>query len=154
MRSFLKSFRLATEVMVESLALIGYPDPPVIHFWASWQVSFFFLVLFQSFFASLASSAYFSTVFENHRKSLIQHSEHSLHFEWTKINQKCQKRSILASFWKSETCGQTVLPDMSVLIGQKLVENAKIQMRHFWVIFKQCGSLLTEYSWNSEYWLS
>ena len=35
--------------------------------------------------------------------------------------------SILASFRKSEACGQTVLPDRSVLIGQKLVENAKIQ---------------------------
>ena len=33
----------------------------------------------------------------------------------------------LASFWKSETCGQTVLPDRSILIGQKLVENAKIE---------------------------
>ena len=32
----------------------------------------------------------------------------------------------LASFWKL-TCGQTVLPDRSVLIGQKSVENAKIQ---------------------------
>ena len=30
-------------------------------------------------------------------------------------------------FWKPETCGQTVLPDRSVLIGQKLVENAKIK---------------------------
>ena len=39
--------------------------------------------------------------------------------------------SILASFWKPEACGQTVLPDRSLLIGQKLVENAKIQMRHF-----------------------
>ena len=28
-------------------------------------------------------------------------------------------------------CGQTVSPDRSVLIGQKLAENAKIQMRHF-----------------------
>ena len=40
----------------------------------------------------------------------------------------------LASFWKIEACGQTVLPDRSVLIGQKLVENAKnskIQMQHF-----------------------
>ena len=40
----------------------------------------------------------------------------------------------LGSFWNPEGCGQTVLPDMSVLIGQKLVENAKIkkiQMRHF-----------------------
>ena len=35
--------------------------------------------------------------------------------------------SILASFWKPEACGQTVLPDWSVLIGQKLVENAKIK---------------------------
>ena len=37
-------------------------------------------------------------------------------------------------FWKPEACGQTVLPDRSVLIGQKLVVNAKIakiQMRHF-----------------------
>ena len=37
------------------------------------------------------------------------------------------KLSILASFWKPEACGQTVLPDRSVLIGQKLVGNAKIQ---------------------------
>ena len=34
---------------------------------------------------------------------------------------------ILVSFWKLEAWGQTVLPDRSVLIGQKLVENAKIQ---------------------------
>ena len=37
-------------------------------------------------------------------------------------------------FLKPEACGQTVLPDRSVLIGQKLMENAKIakiQMRHF-----------------------
>ena len=35
---------------------------------------------------------------------------------------------------KSETCIHTVLPDMSILVGQKLVKNAKIQklkMRHF-----------------------
>ena len=41
------------------------------------------------------------TVFENHRKSLIQHCERSelrLHFEWTKVSLKCQKWSILASF--------------------------------------------------------
>ena len=71
------------------------------------------------------------TVFENHRKSLIQHyyerSELRLHFERTKTNQKCQKRFILASFWKPEACGQTELPDRSALIGQKLAENAKIQ---------------------------
>ena len=34
------------------------------------------------------------TVFENHRKSLIQHCERSeirLHFEWTKVKKKCSK---------------------------------------------------------------
>ena len=30
-------------------------------------------------------------------------------------------------FLKSEPCGQTVLPDRSILIGQKLLENAKIE---------------------------
>ena len=71
---------------------------------------------------------------ENHRKSLIQHCERSelrSQFEWTKVNLECQKCSILASFRKPEACGQTVLPDRSLLIGQKLVENAKIKMRHF-----------------------
>ena len=33
----------------------------------------------------------------------------------------------MASFWKPEACGQTVLPDRSVLIGQSLVENAKME---------------------------
>ena len=32
----------------------------------------------------------------------------------------------LAIFLKNEACGQTVLPDRSVMIGQTLVENAKI----------------------------
>ena len=35
--------------------------------------------------------------------------------------------SILASFWKPEAWGQTVLPDRSISIGQKLVENAKMK---------------------------
>ena len=34
-------------------------------------------------------------------------------------------------FWKPEDCSQTVLPDRSILIGQKLVENAKIQKFKF-----------------------
>ena len=40
-------------------------------------------------------------------------------------------------FWKSEACGQTVLPDTSLLIDG----NAKIKKNSnatFWVIFKQC----------------
>ena len=70
-----------------------------------------------------------STVFKNHRKSLIQHCERSelgLHFEWTKVHQKC---SILASFL--ETYGQTVLPDKSLFKGQKLVENGQF-LKNLW----------------------
>ena len=51
-----------------------------------------------------------------------------------KFIKKCQKWSIMASFWKAKACGQTVLPDRLVLIEQKLVNYAKIQknqMRHF-----------------------
>ena len=57
----------------------------------------------------------FTTVFENHWISHIQHCERSelrLHFEWPKV--------------KSAKNSQIVLPDRSHLIGQKLAENAKI----------------------------
>ena len=40
--------------------------------------------------------------------------------------------------FKPEACGQTVLPDRSVLIGQKMVENAKIKKNSIlinWLIF-------------------
>ena len=35
--------------------------------------------------------------------------------------------AILAGFWKPEAYGQTVLPDKQILVGQKLMENAKIE---------------------------
>ena len=41
-------------------------------------------------------------------------------------------------FLKTEVFGQTVLPDRSSLLIQIHLKTAKIQMRHFWVIFKQC----------------
>ena len=55
-----------------------------------------------------------------------------------KFIKNAKKWSILASFWKPEARSQTVLPDRSVLIGQKLMENAKIQkfkcdiLSNFW----------------------
>ena len=52
-------------------------------------------------------------MFENHRKSLIQD------YEWTKVTEICQKSQF----------GQTVLPDMSFSIRQKIV--GKCQVRHF-----------------------
>ena len=48
-----------------------------------------------------------------------------------KSSLKMPKVVNFASFGKTEACGQIVLPDWSILIGQKLVENAKFQMRHF-----------------------
>ena len=44
--------------------------------------------------------------------------------------QKLPKKVHFANFWKPVACGQTVLPDRSLLIGQKLVENTKIEKTH------------------------
>ena len=79
-------------------------------------------------------------MFENHRKSASGAS-----YVYILSGQKLikmPKMLNLASFGKPEACGQTVLPDRSVSIGQKLVENAKIEKKSnatFWVIFKHCG---------------
>ena len=65
-------------------------------------------------------------VLENHPKSRIQRCERNelrLHFEWSNDNKKCQKNP----FWRVfENLKLTVLLDRSLLICQKLVENAKI----------------------------
>ena len=61
-------------------------------------------------------------MFENHRKSLSQHCE------WS--GQKFIENAKNGPFWrvfKPNACDQTVLPDWSVLLGQTLVENAKIE---------------------------
>ena len=53
-------------------------------------------------------------MFKNHWKSRIQHCERSelnLHFEWTKVHEKCQKWLICRVLEKADACGQTVLPD-------------------------------------------
>ena len=68
-------------------------------------------------------------------------SEASYVYIWN--GQKLIKKAKNSQFWKSKVCSQTVLPDRSLLIEQKLVENTKIQMRHFeWVIFKQCAFII------------
>ena len=74
---------------------------------------------------------------------------------------KMPKMVNFASFWKPETCSQTVLPERSILKGQNLMENGQnwntlmrhfvekidwltvknCQVRHFWVIFKHCASI-------------
>ena len=52
----------------------------------------------------------------------------------------------MASFGKPEACGQTVLPDRSVLIGQKLVKNAKVQKLK-WDILSNFQTMFTV--WNN-----
>ena len=54
-----------------------------------------------------------------------------VHKNWLKM----PKMVILASFWKTEACGQKVLPDMSILIEQKLV-NSQNWNATFPAIFK------------------
>ena len=51
-------------------------------------------------------------------------------------------RAILASFRKTEVCGQTVLPDKSIFKGQNLAGNAENSNWNatFWVIFKHCAN--------------
>ena len=63
-------------------------------------------------------------VLENHRKSLIQHGQPSpldLHF----ILKGLKMVHLGPVFGKLEAGGQTVIPDMSNLIEQKLMENAE-----------------------------
>ena len=72
------------------------------------------------------------TVFENYRKSRIQHCERRelrLHFEWTKVNKKLAKYH----FWKPEACGQTVFPDKSIHYNKKdrKCQSWKIELRHY-----------------------
>ena len=85
-------------------------------------------------------------MFENNRKrshSTLRAKRATFTFWVDKRSSKMPKMSNLASFWKPKACGQTVLPDRSILMGQKLVENAKmsnfrpVRMQHvFRLIFR------------------
>ena len=57
-------------------------------------------------------------------------------FSGQKLIKNAKNRPFWRVFRKPEACGQTVLPDRSVLIGQKLLENAKIGLPHSFFI---CG---------------
>ena len=79
------------------------------------------------------------TVFENHRKSLIQHCERSeLRLHLDKSFFKMPKMVHFGENLKPKVCNQTVLSDRSLLIGQKI--GGKCQnVTFFKVIFKQSG---------------
>ena len=91
----------------------------------TWNESHFSEITFNSISISNLQIVWITVVWKNPKKSHCERSELCLHFEWTKVNQKCQKWSILTSFWKPEVYGQTVLPDRSLIIEQKLVEKCK-----------------------------
>ena len=76
-------------------------------------------------------------MFENHSKGLIQHCERRLSGQ--KFIKKA-KNSQFGELGKTEGCGQTALPDRSILIGQKLAGNAKIDKLKcdILLIFKHC----------------
>ena len=65
---------------------------------------------------------YLRTVFENRRKSIIQQCGRV-----DKSSLKIPKMVNLASFWKTEVCLSNMLPDRSILIGQKLVKMTKFK---------------------------
>ena len=69
------------------------------------------------------------TVFENQWKSLIQIASEASYVYFL-IGQKLIKDTKIDPFsWilKTEACSQTVLPDRSLVVGQKSVKSAKIQ---------------------------
>ena len=65
----------------------------------------------------------FNTVFENHRKSLNIAREAS--YVYNLSGQKFVKIPKIVNSGKPKAFGQTALPDMSVIITQKLVKNVK-----------------------------
>ena len=56
----------------------------------------------------------------------------------------------LASFLKTEVCGPTVSPDRSILIGQKLMKNARIE-KYTWDIFNDVFKVDNDIWWTKSY---
>ena len=95
------------------------------------EASYVYILSGQKFIKK-AKNGQFGRVFEN-LKLAVKQCFQICHFSYDKNCWKMPK-------FKCDLLGyfETVLP---ALMGQKLVENAKsgkIQMRHFWVIFKHC----------------
>ena len=63
-------------------------------------------------------------VWKSHKKSHFT----TLRAKWATLTYWI-KMTNLATFRKTEVCGKTVLPDKSISIGQKLVENAKTEKK-------------------------
>ena len=67
-------------------------------------------------------------MFKNHKKvafDIASEASYVCILKGQKFIKITKNVHYLASFWKPEACGQTVLPGRSALIGQELVKNAK-----------------------------
>ena len=112
-------------------------------------------------FWGLNIKIWWSHVWKSQKKSHIQHCESSeprLHFEWTKVHQKCQKLVNFGEFFKTWSLRSNSGTRQITFIVQKIVENAKIKcniLSHFQTIchilslFKNCGG-----SWNATFWVN
>ena len=58
----------------------------------------------------------------------------------------------LASFWNPEAGGQLVIPDRSLLIGQKLVENTKIEKFKWGFLNGQKLIKIPNTNWFGVFW--
>ena len=83
------------------------------------------------------------TVFENHRKSLIQHCERSqlrLHFEWRqKLIKKMPKLVHFGEFLKSWGLRSNSVTRQVSFDRTKFGGKCQNSNETFWVIFKQCA---------------
>ena len=78
--------------------------------------------------------------------SKFHYAKHNRNFEETKVKKKKKKWSTLTSFWKPEACGQT---DRSILIVQKLVENAKMPKFKCDIL----GNFQTLWMYPNKFWI-
>ena len=105
--------------LTHAIALIQPSKLPCIYFlpdeMKAWKLRIYFLAL-------KSKHSVWKSQKKSHSTLYCVQSEVCLHFKW-------KKWLILSSFWKPEACGQKVLPDMSILIRQKLMKNAKIDKR-------------------------
>ena len=86
----------------------------------------------QDLISSNISASDHYTVFENHRKSLIQHCEGSelrVHFEWTKMPKMVQFGEFLKTWSLRSNSVTRQVSFNRTNIGEKC-QNSKIQMRH------------------------
>ena len=84
--------------------------------------------------STMVSHCQHCTEFENHWKvsfNIASEASYVYILSGQKLIKNAKNGPFWRVFWKPEAWSQTVVPDSSALVGQKLVENAKIEIQHF-----------------------